>query len=559
MALFWGEGASASGAAEDERRGRRGRQRERSAGRTKPGRAGAATAQAPRRAEHPAMTWLSAAAARMAGLGALALAVVLGAALISYDAADPSLLTATGRTPSNWLGAPGAMLADPLVQGLGLAAWGLVALFGVWGWRLALARGDERFWGRLVTMPPAIGAAAVFAALNAPWESWPVGAGLGGVLGDRGAAALLHSIPLPVAEAFPWLAGGSAAAMIILGALALGISLGEAKATASWMLRSLTGMGLEAARGAASGVSELRDRMTAEPEDPRPRSERLGPARPTGRARRVADAGTLNHSIEAARADRTRHDESSLDDGEATEAPQADNEGASGGLTSRLASIGSGIGAGIGSALARRRAEDGAADPASVEYQLVDPAPNPEDDATAPRPRGLRALLRPREPRQGTVENTPPVASPTYPGRGPEPVLASLGTAAPAAESGPKPQELASTIRALRDAPADDSAAWDGDWDDAPAADEEKTPAFFSRTGAPAPAEPEDDDAPMPLSELPDDAFDGFDDTGATPRDDRANPLASIARAASSRRQPKQQRSRRAEAEAQPSLFASAP
>ncbi|MEO1460245.1 MAG: DNA translocase FtsK 4TM domain-containing protein, partial [Pseudomonadota bacterium] len=501
------------------------------------------------------MVWLSAAAARIAGLGALALALILGAALISYDAADPSLLTATGRAPSNWLGAPGAMLADPLVQGLGLAAWGLVGLFGVWGWRLALARGDERFWGRLVTMPPAIGAAAVFAALNAPWESWPVGAGLGGVLGDRGAAALLHSIPLPAAEAFPWLAGGSAAATLLLGALALGVSLREAKATAAWMLRSLTGVGLEAARGAASGVSGLRERMNAEPEDPRPRSERLGPARPTGRARRVADAGTLNHSIEAARADRAEEMIDTAEGAETIADAAADALSTRRSMTERLAGLGSGIGA-----VLARKGTDQADEP------LLDAAPSAADE-TVQRPRGLRALLGKREPRQRAEPRSAPVANPTYPGRGPEPVLAGLGPKAAGIETGPRPQELASTIRALRDAPPDNVSGWDGDtgvdvdhgWNAAPDENAGKTPAFFSRTGAPAPISDDETDGPMQLPDPQDEGFDGFEDTDEPPDDGPANPLASIARAASSRRQPKQQRSRRAEAEAQPSLFASAP
>ncbi|MEM7497633.1 MAG: DNA translocase FtsK, partial [Pseudomonadota bacterium] len=583
MALFWGEGAAAGAGQGDDRRSRRGRQRDRAASRAEPGRAHGGGATSSRRAENPAMTWLSAVTARLAGIGALLLAGVLGAALFSYDAADPSLLTATGRPPSNWLGAPGAMLADPLIQGIGLAAWGLVALFGVWGWRLAFARGDERFWGRLVTMPPAIGATAVFAALHAPWESWPVASGLGGVLGDRGAAALLHSIPLPASEAFPWLAGGATAAALVLGALALGISFAEARAVAAWMIRSLTGLGLEAARGTASGVAGLRGRLSAEPEDPRPRSERLGPARPTGRARRVADAGTLSHSIENARAERTRMVEDAPNGAEITAAAVPEGPAAPG-LASRLAGLGAGAAAGIGggiAALARRRDADeddegaaqplprnaGTGDAETGDAGILDAA----GDTEPPRRRGLAAFLSRRDSAAGGSAR-PPAAARTYRGRGPEPVLAQLGGApADAARdaSGERQGALASTLRALRDAPTPDDSDWDPDWDGSEEASGMvggPAPAFFSRTGAPRrPADGQD--RPIEGDDADDDPWDEGDlplegDAAArhaAGEGGPANPLASIARTASSRRAAPPRRSRKAEAEAQPSLFAAAP
>ncbi|MEO0426867.1 MAG: DNA translocase FtsK 4TM domain-containing protein [Pseudomonadota bacterium] len=542
MALFWGEGASASSTSADERRTRRGRARDRVAGRTEPGLAKSNAGNASRRAEHPAMTWLSSVATRLTGLGALIVATILAAVLLSYDAADPSLLTATGRAPTNWLGAPGAMLADPLMQGLGLAAWSLVALFAVWGWRLAMARGDERFWGRLVTMPPAIGAAAIFAALHAPWQGWPPGAGLGGVLGDRGAAALLHSIPLPAAEAFVWLAGGAGAAMLILGALALGVSLGEARAAGGWMLGSLTGLGQEAARGAASGAAGLRDRLTAEPEDPRPRSERLGPARPTGRARRVADAGTLSHSIEGARADRARHaeDDEAIVGAEtiadAAPAPAAERSG----MITRLA--------GLGAALNARRGASEADDdpegaPAKTDTYAGDAKQEPSE-----RPRGLRAFLAGRRSADAAEDRPAPGTAPAYPGRGPEPVLSGLGPASAASQP-----NLANTIRALRAAPEEGEGNWDDSWSGAGAGED----TGFHRSAASAPGAEDhegwdgEDDILPEMEDMP--------ASRAAPGDGRANPLASIARAASSRRQPKPQRSRRAEAESQPSLFAAAP
>ncbi|MEM6422667.1 MAG: DNA translocase FtsK 4TM domain-containing protein, partial [Pseudomonadota bacterium] len=45
-------------------------------------------------------------AARLTGVGALVIGLALLGALISYDADDPSFLMATGKSPTNWLGAP---------------------------------------------------------------------------------------------------------------------------------------------------------------------------------------------------------------------------------------------------------------------------------------------------------------------------------------------------------------------------------------------------------------------------------------------------------------------
>ena len=57
-------------------------------------------------------------------------------ALISYNAGDPSANMVTDAQAMNWLGQPGAWVADWAVQGLGMSAWILTLILLVWAGRL---------------------------------------------------------------------------------------------------------------------------------------------------------------------------------------------------------------------------------------------------------------------------------------------------------------------------------------------------------------------------------------------------------------------------------------
>ncbi|MEM6422256.1 MAG: DNA translocase FtsK 4TM domain-containing protein, partial [Pseudomonadota bacterium] len=226
-------------------------------------------------------------AARLTGVGALVIGLALLGALISYDADDPSFLMATGKSPTNWLGAPGAMLADPLMRGLGLGAWALGLIVTVWGWRLATLRGDERFWSRLLLMPIAVGVAAIFASLHLPWESWELSAGLGGLLGDRGAEVLLRTLPSPPLEALPQATMIAGVGLLFVGALALGVTAVEVRCFMAWLLQT----GDRLLRPLALAAIDAAARMLERPRTPR--SERLAPPAPVGRARRVAQPADM--------------------------------------------------------------------------------------------------------------------------------------------------------------------------------------------------------------------------------------------------------------------------
>ena len=78
------------------------------------------------------------------GLGWLALAVLLGLCLASYDINDSSHFSSTSAPPANWLGRVGAILADPMMRAFGAASWGLVIYLGVWAGRFLFHLGERR-------------------------------------------------------------------------------------------------------------------------------------------------------------------------------------------------------------------------------------------------------------------------------------------------------------------------------------------------------------------------------------------------------------------------------
>jgi len=177
---------------------------------------------------------------RIAGLGGLLLAacaLALLAALATYDAQDPSLNTATAQSPRNLLGTPGAITADLLLQGLGLAG----ALPGItllaWAWRLGASRDDARFGlpGRLaallVAMPVLAASLATLPTLLGLTLAWPTPAGPGGAAGQIVAAdAMAAGLGMmgPSGGFVVWLLGTLLAIVLIL--LALGLSLREWRA-----------------------------------------------------------------------------------------------------------------------------------------------------------------------------------------------------------------------------------------------------------------------------------------------------------------------------------------
>jgi len=120
---------------------------------------------------------------RAIGFVVLGLIAVILVSLASWSVDDPSLSYATNQPARNWLGFPGAVIADLSFQFLGLATLALLIPPALWGWSLSRSQVPTRFGLRIVTW---IGAGLLFCGVLSfvtPPESWPLPVGLGGLIG----------------------------------------------------------------------------------------------------------------------------------------------------------------------------------------------------------------------------------------------------------------------------------------------------------------------------------------------------------------------------------------
>ncbi|KKB08355.1 cell division protein FtsK [Devosia chinhatensis] len=138
---------------------------------------------------------------RIAGLVLLGLCAIILTSLASWSVDDPSLSLATSKAPANWLGFPGAVIADLIFQFLGLAGLVMVVPMALWGWAMARRHAVMRLGSRVLAWIGAtILAAGVFSFIAMP-ETWPLPTGLGGLAGMMFAylaAMIAGSDPQPV-------------------------------------------------------------------------------------------------------------------------------------------------------------------------------------------------------------------------------------------------------------------------------------------------------------------------------------------------------------------------
>jgi len=118
------------------------------------------------------------------GLALITLSALIAVALATWSVQDPSLSHAIDGPVRNFLGTPGAIGADLLMQLFGLAATVFVLPVAVWGWRIATHRPFDREWMRLAFwLAGSVFAAGLASCLPAS-PRWPLPSGLGGVIGD---------------------------------------------------------------------------------------------------------------------------------------------------------------------------------------------------------------------------------------------------------------------------------------------------------------------------------------------------------------------------------------
>jgi S-DNA-T family DNA segregation ATPase FtsK/SpoIIIE len=176
--------------------------------------------------------WTRPVTARLRG----GLLTLLGGALLlafaTYNAADPSLNAASVRAPTNALGATGAILADIMVQSLGLAAWAAALLMVTFGINRIADRDPNatRKAGRVRALVALFGIVALAGVLAAPMPpaAWPLAKGLGGLWGDGLLNILSGMIAMSGVMAAPVIA---ASILGVIAALTLGFAMGLNRAS----------------------------------------------------------------------------------------------------------------------------------------------------------------------------------------------------------------------------------------------------------------------------------------------------------------------------------------
>ncbi|HEV3176721.1 MAG TPA: DNA translocase FtsK 4TM domain-containing protein [Stellaceae bacterium] len=119
--------------------------------------------------------------------------LLLAVTLASFDRNDPSPSHAIDGPVRNIAGPMGAVVADVLLQAVGLAAALLPAVLLAWAFRLLLNRGVTQLTLRSALLLPLLVLGAIALNLIPPGLHWPIPAGLGGIVGLMGLDVLAHT------------------------------------------------------------------------------------------------------------------------------------------------------------------------------------------------------------------------------------------------------------------------------------------------------------------------------------------------------------------------------
>ncbi|WP_333685201.1 DNA translocase FtsK 4TM domain-containing protein, partial [Pontibaca methylaminivorans] len=200
------------------------------------------------------------------GLLLLGLGLAVAAMIGSYTPEDPNWLVSTDAPVQNWLGRTGASIAAPLIMVVGRGAWMIALVLVIWGGRLALHRGAESAFGRVVFAPIVIALASIYCASLVPGSAWQASHsyGLGGLFGDTVTGALLTFLPLNSHVAIKLLSLASALATFGVGAFVLGFDrsalLRAGRIALFGIIMCYGALMTLLERGAANGIGNLRER-----------------------------------------------------------------------------------------------------------------------------------------------------------------------------------------------------------------------------------------------------------------------------------------------------------
>ncbi|MDB5507016.1 MAG: ftsK/SpoIIIE family protein [Devosia sp.] len=130
---------------------------------------------------------------RLVGFAIIGLVALVLLACASWSVDDPSFSYATAKAPANWLGFPGAAIADFAFQIFGVGIIVLLIPPAVWGWNFVRRRVPEAMGFRLVAWIGATVLATGALTFVAIPQSWPLPTGLGGLIGS-GFSALARTV-----------------------------------------------------------------------------------------------------------------------------------------------------------------------------------------------------------------------------------------------------------------------------------------------------------------------------------------------------------------------------
>ncbi|MFL6738889.1 MAG: DNA translocase FtsK [Sphingomicrobium sp.] len=221
------------------------------------------------------------------GVALIGLSIALGVALITHSSTDPSLSTAAGGPPANWLGSFGAYASDALLFLFGPSSalfLPLVALIG-----LRMVRGVDTGRMRRALLVAAIGVALIGIALGIYAGSAVSGlpAGYGGALGLAGAYGIEWAVKLIGNPAIEGPLRLALMAILALAGLVVGwFSLGirpEEKQWASDKLRREPSAPLPRPRRSLEELADEEDGVATPPRS-RPAVAVADPARPIAAA-----------------------------------------------------------------------------------------------------------------------------------------------------------------------------------------------------------------------------------------------------------------------------------
>ncbi|MBV0913377.1 DNA translocase FtsK [Anianabacter salinae] len=170
------------------------------------------------------------------GLVLLTCGVALSLILGTYSVDDPSWLSVTDTPAQNALGRFGASVASPLYIIVGFGCWAFAAGLLAWGLRFVLHAGAGRFMSRIVFLPLAVALLSVYASTHVPSSDWTHSFGLGGLFGDTVLGAILGVLPVDTALGLKVLAFFVAVFELVLVLFVLGFVPSELRALTALML-----------------------------------------------------------------------------------------------------------------------------------------------------------------------------------------------------------------------------------------------------------------------------------------------------------------------------------